>query len=98
MSTSQGMLAPADEAGLSLRELAAKGFEETAHRQEALATGETSTVAYAIRFSFMLRNRIATRPRFMAQLPLLPKETMCLGRKDDECSPVELAIRQALRQ
>ena len=37
-------LAPAGEQGLSLRELAANGFEESAGRSEALATGRAGTV------------------------------------------------------
>src|SRR5437588_768947 len=38
------MLAPARESGLSLRQLAANGFAETATRPEILATGEAGTV------------------------------------------------------
>lgn len=68
------MLAPAGDAGLSLRELAANGFAETAHRQEALATGEAGTVYLCHPFLVhAAQAHRGTRPRFMAQPPLLPR-------------------------
>jgi hypothetical protein len=65
-------------------------FEETAHR-EALATGEACAVCLGHPFFVhAAQPHHGARPRFMAEPPRLPKETMCLGRKGDECSPVEL--------
>lgn len=91
------MLAPAGEAGLSLRELAANGFQETAHRQEMLATGEAGTVYLCHPFLVhSAQSHHGVRARFMAQPPLLPRETMDRKRDDRDYSPVELAVRQAL--
>jgi hypothetical protein len=88
------MLAPAGEAGLTLRELAANGFAESAHRPEVLATGEAGTVYLCHPFLVhSAQPHRGTRPRFMAQPPLSP-----VGVLDVEAgtSPVELAIRRAL--
>lgn len=69
------ILAPAGEAGMSLRELAANGFEETAHRPEVLATGQAGTVYLCHPFLVHAAQRHqGLRPRFMAQPPLLPRE------------------------
>jgi hypothetical protein len=66
-------LAPAGEKGLSLGELAANGFAESAHREVALATGEAGTVylchPFLVHAAQPHRGR---RVRFMAQPPLLP--------------------------
>jgi hypothetical protein len=91
------MLAPAGEAGLTLRELAVNGFDETAHRQEVLATGEAGTVYLCHPFlAHAAQPHHGVHPRFMAQPPLLPRETMDRKRDDRDYSPVELAIRQAV--
>jgi hypothetical protein len=91
------MLAPTGEAGLSLRELAANGFQETAHRQEVLATGEAGTVYLCHPFLVhSAQPHHGVHPRFMAQPPLLPRETMDRKRDEGDYSPMELAIRQAL--
>jgi hypothetical protein len=37
-------------------------------------------------------------PRFMAQPPLQPAEPLKLHREDGDYSPVEIAIRLALRE
>lgn len=69
------ILEPAGEAGLTLRELAANGFEETAHCPEVLATGEAGTVYLC--HPFLVHSaqvHRGSRPRFMAQPPLLPRE------------------------
>lgn len=67
------VLAPAGEAGLSLRQLAAHGFDETAHCREVLATGEAGTAylchPFLVHSAQMHRG---TAPRFIAQPPLLP--------------------------
>ncbi len=90
-------LAPAGEAGLSLRELAADGFAGSAGRDEVLATGEAGTVYLCHPFLVhSAQPHRGTRPRFLAQPPLLPREPLSLARQDEAYSPVELAIRQAL--
>jgi hypothetical protein len=91
-------LAPAGEAGLTLRELAADGFEETAHCTEASATGDAGSVYLCHPFLVhAAQAHRGTRPRFMAQPPLLSCEPLRLQRDDEEYSPVEQAIRLALR-
>ena len=92
------MLAPSGEEGLSLRELAANGFAETAERPEVLATGEAGTVYLCHPFLVhAAQPHRGTRPRFMAQPPLPPAEPFVLNRVDGAYSPVEQAIRTALR-
>lgn len=92
------MLAPAGESGLSLRELAANGFAETAARREVLATGEAGTVYLCHPFLVhAAQAHRGTRPRFLAQPALLPAEPFRLDRADGAYSPVEEAIRIALR-
>ena len=90
-------LAPAAEDGLTLRELAVNGFAETATRPEALATGEAGTVYLCHPFLVhAAQPHHGTRPRFIAQPPLLPAEPFRLHRDDGAYSPVEQAIRIAL--
>lgn len=91
-------LAPAGEEGLTLRDLAANGFAETAHRPEVLATGEAGTVYLCHPFLVhAAQPHRGARPRFLAQPPLLPAEPLRLEREHGEHSPVERAIRGALR-
>jgi hypothetical protein len=90
-------LAPAGEAGLTLRELAANGFEETAHRRESLAVGEAGTVYLC--HPFLVHSaqiHRGSRVRFMAQPPLLPRETEASISVGGVLPPVEAAIRLAL--
>lgn len=90
-------LAPAGEAGLSLRELAANGFDETAHRDEMLAIGNAGTVYLCHPFLVhAAQPHRGSQPRFLAQPPLLPSAPLSLMRDDDGYSPVEQAIRLAL--
>nr|WP_298728354.1 phytanoyl-CoA dioxygenase family protein [uncultured Steroidobacter sp.] len=90
-------LAPAGDAGLSLRELAADGFAASAHRPEALAVGEAGTVYLCHPFIVhAAQPHRGKNPRFLAQPPLLPREALCLQRADDEYAPVERAILQAI--
>ncbi len=90
-------LAPAGDSGLTLRELAATGFAESEHRPEVLATGSPGTVYLCHPFLVhAAQPHWGTRPRFMAQPPLLPREPLQLNREDGAYSPVEQAIRQAL--
>jgi hypothetical protein len=91
-------LAPAGEAGLSLRELAADGFASSAHRTELSAVGEAGTVYLCHPFLVHAAQRHRGRhPRFMAQPPLLPREPFCLHRANGDYSPVEQAILHALQ-
>lgn len=91
------MLGPAGESGLSLRELASNRFVETDSREEALATGEAGTVYLCHPFLVhAAQPHRGTRPRFLAQPPLLPAEPFCLHRTDAAYSPVEQSIRIAL--
>jgi hypothetical protein len=90
-------LAPAGEAGLSLRELAADGFAGSGAREEVLATGEAGTVYLCHPFLVhSAQPHRGTTPRFMAQPPLLPREPLSLDRPDGAYSPVEAAILRAL--
>ncbi|MFC4314363.1 phytanoyl-CoA dioxygenase family protein [Steroidobacter flavus] len=90
-------LAPAGEAGLTLRELAADGFAGSSHRQEVLAVGEAGTVYLCHPFLVhAAQPHRGKNPRFMAQPPLLPREPICLHREDGRYSPVEQAIRNAI--
>lgn len=90
-------LAPAGEAGLTLRELASTGFAESADRPEVLATGSPGTVYLC--HPFLVHSAQPHRgkaPRFMAQPPLLPAEPLSLDRDDGDYSAVEMATRSAL--
>lgn len=91
-------LAPAGEAGLTLRELAATGFAESAACPEVLATGGPGTVYLCHPFLVhAAQPHHGTRPRFMAQPPLLPRDgQLHPHREDGAFSPVEQAIRRAL--
>jgi Phytanoyl-CoA dioxygenase (PhyH) len=90
-------LAPAGDAGLTLRDLAANGFAETAHRPERLATGPAGTVYLCHPFLVHAAQPHRGRePRFMAQPPLLPTAPLQIARRDGAESPVERAIREAL--
>ena len=90
------ILAPAGEAGLDFMELAGR-LAATEGRPEALATGPAGTVYLC--HPFIAHAAQAHRghvPRFMAQPPLLPRETLDPWREDATVSPVERAIRLAL--
>jgi hypothetical protein len=92
-------LAPAGEGCLSSRELAANDFVETARRQEVWATGKAGTVYLCHPFLVhAAQPHHGTRPRFMAQPPLLPADPLVLEREDGDYSPLEHAIRNARRQ
>jgi hypothetical protein len=89
-------LAPAGAEGLSLRELAANDFRETAGRPEAVVTGDAGTVYLCHPFLVhAAQPHRGTRVRFMAQPPLLPADSLNPWRAG--CSPVEQAIQNALR-
>lgn len=91
-------LAPFGKTGLSLRELAAKGFDETAHCSEVLATGSAGTVFLC--HPFLVHSAQPHRgavPRFMAQPPLFPKAPIDLDSDAKTSSPVARAIIRAIR-
>jgi hypothetical protein len=88
-------LAPAGEAGMSHLALNSMG----ADRPEVLATGEAGTVYLCHPFLVHgAQMHHGSRPRFMAQPPLHPAEPFRLDRSDGAYSPVEIAIRLALRK
>lgn len=90
-------LAPAGDAGLSLRDISAGGYASTAHLPELLATGDAGTVYLCHPFLVhAAQPHAGTRPKFMAQPPLHPAVPLALERADGAYSPVETAIRRAL--
>lgn len=90
------MLAPAGDAGLTLREIVGR-LPGTEGRPEVLATGEAGTVYLCHPFLVhSAQPHRGTTPRFMAQPPLLPREPLQLEREDGAYSPVEAAIRLGL--
>jgi hypothetical protein len=92
-------LAPAGDAGLTLRELAANAFAGSAHRRGVLATGAAGTVYLCHPFLVhAAQPHRGTAPRFMAQPPLLPREQLDPWRAEADRSPVEQAILEALAE
>lgn len=90
-------LAPAGEAGLSLGEISDDGYASTAHLPEALATGPAGTVYLCHPFLVhAAQPHRGTRVKFMGQPALELPNPLVLHRSDDNYSPVEIAIRQAL--
>jgi hypothetical protein len=91
------LLEPSGETGMSHAMLDELGA--ATDRPEALATGEAGTVylchPFLVHAAQMHRGSV---PRFMAQPPLHPAEPFRLDRVDGDYSPVEMAIRQALRE
>lgn len=86
-------LAPAGDAGLTLRELL-EPIASTADCAEVLAVGPAGTVYLCHPFLVHAAQRHrGTVPRFMAQPPLLPTGPLDIERG---MSPVERAIRNAL--
>lgn len=86
-------LLPYGEAGATLRQLSADGYASTEGCMVEYATGEAGTVYLC--HPFIVHSAQAhrgTRPRFMAQPPLLPR-----GELDPALplSPVQIAIREA---
>ena len=90
-------LAPAGERGLSLRELAGQGFDDSTKRKEVLATGEAGTVYLCHPFLVhAAQPHRGTRPRLLAQPALETAQPFSLDRPDGAYSPVEEAIRIGL--
>jgi hypothetical protein len=91
------ILADAGEDGKTLRELVGS-IEGMEPHLEVLATGEAGTVYLCHPFLVHAGQPHRGRnPRFMAQPPLLPRTPLQLERNDGAYSPVESAIRLALR-
>lgn len=89
-------LAPLGDDGASVLGLQ-DVYASTAGLAEALATGDAGTVYLCHPFLVhAVQVHRGTRPRFMAQPPLLPAEALQLERMDGAYSPVERAIRSAL--
>lgn len=86
-------LLPYGLAGASLRRLSADGFASTADCEVVLATGAAGTVYLCHPFLVhAAQPHRGTRPRFMAQPPLLPKAEFGPALPP---SPVQIAIRRA---
>jgi hypothetical protein len=91
------LLAPAGDAGMTLRELVAADFAGSAARPEATATGPAGTVYLCHPFLVHAAQRHrGTDPRFMAQPPLHLASPLRLDRADRDTSAVERAIRDAV--
>lgn len=93
------ILAPLGERGLSLRELAVmEEFAQIVVGPEVLATGDAGDAYLCHPFLVhAAQPHRGTRPRFLAQPPLLPAEAFLLDRADGKYSPVEQAIKMALQ-
>ncbi len=92
------VLAPAGEEGLSLRELVATDFGQSAHCPEVSAVGDAGTVYLCHPFLVHAgQPHHGKTPRFLAQPPLLPARPFNLQRADGRYTPVERAIVAALR-
>ncbi|WP_421759293.1 phytanoyl-CoA dioxygenase family protein [Devosia sp.] len=90
-------LAPHGDNGMSLRELAVDGFAGSRHRPEMLATGAAGTVYLCHPFLVhAAQPHRGKQPRFMAQPALLP-DPASGGDASDDNSPVQVAIRLALK-
>lgn len=74
------LLEPAGEEGMTLREMVENNFGDPGGRKELLATGDAGTVylCHPLLVHSAQPHR-GTRPRFLAQPPLLPREE-CRGR------------------
>ena len=91
------LLQPHGEDGLSFIELAEK-LTTTLDRDIEVATGKAGTVFLCHPFLIHAAqdNRVGS-PRFLAQPPLLPAGAIKFNRADNSYSPVEIAIRNGLR-
>jgi hypothetical protein len=86
-------LLPYGEAGATLRQLSADGYASSAHCDVTLAMGAAGTVFLCHPFLVhAAQPHRGTRPRFMAQPPLLPKADFEPALPP---SPVQIAIRRA---
>jgi len=93
------VLEPYGEPGASFLELGPKVEKASAHRPLALATGSPGDGYLCHPFLVhVAQPHHGTRPRFMAQPPLLPAVPYELSRTDGDYSAVEFAIRRGLAQ
>ncbi|MFF6956842.1 MULTISPECIES: phytanoyl-CoA dioxygenase family protein [unclassified Streptomyces] len=91
------VLAPYGEAGASILAVSEQIAAATEHRPLALATGSPGDVYLCHPFLVhAAQPHHGSRPRFMAQPPLLPAAPYELERADGGYSPVETAIRRGL--
>lgn len=93
-------LAPAGEAGLSLRQLLADGaFDEAPGDETALATGAAGDVWLCHPFLVhAAQPHRGQRPRFLAQPPLLPAKATAIIDWRTDSAPVGRAVRLALEK
>lgn len=90
-------IADKGEAGVSLRQLIDEAYDWGGALPEVLATGSPGTVYLCHPFLIHgAQPHHGTRPRIIAQPPLMPRGEFWLEREDGAYSPVEVAIRQAL--
>jgi hypothetical protein len=90
------ILAPAAQRGMAFLELGGH-LNTTSQRPEALATGEAGTVYLCHPFLVHAgQPHHGREPRFLAQPPLYPRDSVQLVREDANYSPLEQAIRMAL--
>jgi Phytanoyl-CoA dioxygenase (PhyH) len=90
------ILEPAGDDGLTPFELAER-MDINSDRPIALATGMAGTVYLCHPFLIHAAQPVrGSRPRFMAQPPLIPAEPFEIYRDDNDYSPVEIAIRLGL--
>lgn len=92
------LLEPQGDAGLSFMDVAGK-VDVSAHREVAFATGEAGTVYLCHPFLVhAAQPHRGTRPKFMAQPPLLSSSAFQVRRTDGLDSPLERSIRLALER
>jgi hypothetical protein len=91
------VLEPEGDDGLSFMELANK-LDNLPKRVQTLATGKPGTVYLCHPFIVhAAQNHHGSRPKFMAQPPLLTKKDFNIKRRQSELCPVEKAIVEALK-
>lgn len=91
-----GILEPEGEKGISFMALAQK-LDKLPKRGEVQATGKAGTVYLCHPFIVHAGQGVrGTKPRFMAQPPLLTKNDFNLKSRREELCPVEIAILEGL--
>lgn len=92
-----GLLYPEGDAGLSFMELAGK-LDDLPKRKEVYATGKAGTVYLCHPFLVhAAQPHRGSTPKFMAQPPLLLRGELSISDSDAGYTPVEQAIRLALK-
>lgn len=92
------LLQPQGDAGLSFMELAGK-LDHLPQREQVLATGRAGTVYLC--HPFLVHSAQAhtgTRPKFMAQPPLMLRCELNITDEEPGYAPVEEAIRAAIKE